>query len=71
MLFHPQSLPTKYPKASINMTSKTAVKLAAPPTLNNFLKENSKPKLNKRKMTPISDQTLILSLSVTVGIKGT
>ena len=46
-----------------------AVIEAVPPTFISFLKLNSSPKLNKRNITPISAQTLTLSMSFTVGKK--
>lgn len=53
----------------INKTFTIAVIEAEPPTLTNFLKLNSKPKLNRRKITPISPQMLMLLVSVTDGKK--
>ena len=46
-----------------------AVIEAVPPTLSNFLKLNSNPKLNNRNITPISAQIVILFVSLTVGKK--
>ena len=40
---------------------------ADPPTFISFLKLNSSPKLNNKKITPISAQTFTLFTSLTVG----
>ena len=41
---------------------------AVPPTVINFLKENSNPMANKRNITPMSAHIFILAGSDTVGI---
>jgi hypothetical protein len=49
------------------MISTKAVMEASPPTRINFLKLNSRPRLNKRKITPISASVSMFSTSATVG----
>jgi hypothetical protein len=56
MVAQPSILPVKYPAASMNITSKTAVTEAGAPTFISFLKLNSNPRLNRRNITPISAQ---------------
>ena len=41
---------------------------AGPPTLTIFLKLNSSPRANRRKMTPMSDQVWMLAVSMTEGV---
>ena len=65
----PINLPAKYPRIIIENIWVKAVIEAVPPTLSSFLKLNSNPKLNNRNMTPISAQTVILFVSLTVGKK--
>ncbi len=67
MTDQPRSCPVKNPKTSISTTSTMAVMEAEPPTLTSFLKLNSSPRLNSRKITPISDQVWIPFSSTTVG----
>jgi hypothetical protein len=68
---HPKIFPIKNPKPFINVMPTIAVMKATPPTFTSFLKLNSRPSENKRKMTPISDHIFIPSSSTTVGIKET
>ena len=42
--------------------------IAAPPTFTIFLKLNSNPSANSRKITPISAQVCILAVSITDGV---
>ncbi|MNL51475.1 hypothetical protein D3C87_1745770 [compost metagenome] len=58
---HPIAFPATKPISSINTTSTIAVIDAEPPTLTSFLKLNSRPRLNNRKITPISAQIWILA----------
>ncbi len=51
----------------MKQTVTSAVMPEVPPTFATFLKLNSSPRLNSRKITPSSDQTLMLSSSSTVG----
>src|SRR6476660_2231773 len=61
--------PTLYPSTSITTICVMAVTDAVPPTFINFLKLNSSPRLNNKKITPISAQTSTLFISVTDGKK--
>ena len=60
--------PTKYPTTTIQIISTIAVMEAEPPTLSNFLKLNSNPRLKRRKITPIFAQISTLCSSATDGI---
>ena len=51
----------------MKMISNSAVIDASPPTRMSFLKLNSSPRLNSRKITPISANVSIFSTSATVG----
>ena len=51
----------------MKIISTKAVTEADPPTFTNFLKLNSRPKLKRRKITPISAKVLILVASTTEG----
>jgi hypothetical protein len=68
MRLQPRACPKNQPTPSMNATVTSAVMPAVPPTLITFLKLNSKPKLNSRKITPNSLQTPMLASSITVGV---
>ena len=66
--FQPKEVPTVIPSNIIQNIIVQAAIIAAPPTLTIFLKLNSKPKANKRKITPISAQVCIFAVSITEGV---
>ena len=66
---NPIRFPAVYPRNIIPHTMVKVAITALNPTFSNFLKEKSSPMANKRKMTPISAQILILAVSETVGKK--
>lgn len=65
---HPNDMPTRNPRSIMNDMMVTAAMAAVCPTFNNFLKLKSNPKLNSRKMTPISDHEPMSDVSDTVGV---
>ena len=67
ILDHPKSCPEINPMTSIMVTSKSPVIAAVLPTFTNFLKLNSKPKLNSKKITPISAHISMVLISVMDG----
>jgi hypothetical protein len=52
--FHPKAVPTATPNNIIQNIIVQAAIIAAPPTLTIFLKLNSSPKANSKKITPMS-----------------
>jgi hypothetical protein len=71
IVLQPSSWPRKKPAVAINVCSVSAVTPAVPPTATSFLKLNSSPKLNRRKITPISLHVVMFFSSATVGKKPT
>ena len=69
--FHPKDQPTNIPTSIMQKMMVQAAMTAVPPTFTSFLKLNSSPKANNRKITPISDQVWIFAISMTEGVKGT
>ena len=67
IIVHPSADPVTMPTMNIPTQFVPAVISAALPTFSNFLKLNSNPRLNSRKMMPISDHWSTLSTLVTVG----
>ena len=65
----PNANPTKKPKTIINETITNAAIIAVRPTLINFLKLKSNPKLNNKKMIPISAHVPMSEAPETVGVK--
>ena len=65
---NPIAVPTKYPVVIIPINTVIAPTIAVPPTFISFLMLKSRPRLNSRKMTPISPQVLMLTVSDTVGM---
>ena len=65
---HPKLIPTPIPKRIIQNIMVQAAMTAVPPTFTIFLKLNSSPNANRRKITPISAQVLILAESITEGV---
>ena len=66
----PKPIPTPIPNKIIQKMMVQAAMMAEPPTLTIFLKLNSKPRANSKKMTPISAHVLILAVSITEGVYG-
>ena len=65
---HPKLIPTPIPKRIIQNIMVQAAMTAVPPTFTIFLKLNSSPNANRRKITPISAQVLIFAESITEGV---
>src|SRR5690606_28335742 len=61
--FQPSNFPVVKPTIIISTICTAAVILADPPTLTSFLKLNSSPKLNSKKITTISAHTSTFSIS--------
>ena len=68
MRFHPKAVPTATPNNIIQNIIVQAAIIAAPPTFTIFLKLNSNPKANSKKITPISAQVCIFAVSITEGV---
>ena len=69
MLDHPNRWPTMLPSDIMqNMTAQAAM-MGPAPMRNIFLNENSRPRVNIRKITPMSAQVCMLPVSATVGVK--
>jgi len=64
----PNPVPTATPNNIIQKMMVHAAIIAAPPTFTIFLKLNSNPSANSRKITPISAQVCILAVSITDGV---
>ena len=64
----PSIVPVRYPSVIIPVRIVMAPIIAVPPTFSSFFILNSKPRANKRNITPISAHILMLSILVTVGI---
>ena len=69
ILLHPKAEPTVKPRKIIPKMMVRAAMMAGPPTLTIFLKLNSNPRANRRKMTPMSLQTWMLAVSMTDGVR--
>jgi hypothetical protein len=69
IVVQPSNFPKKYPVIVMKIISTKAVMEADPPTRINFLKLNSRPRLKRRMITPISAKVSIFSRSATVGTK--
>ena len=66
---HPKILAIRKPMQNITTASEKTVIAPGPPTFFSFLKLNSSPNPNRRKITPIFPQNSTLSTSVAVGMK--
>ena len=64
----PNPVPTATPNNIIQKMMVHAAIIATPPTFTIFLKLNSNPSANSRKITPISAQVCILAVSITDGV---
>ena len=67
MWLHPKLRPTREPIVIINVMTLTAAMIGRSPIFTIFLKENSRPRVNMMKMTPMLDHVSILLVSDTVG----
>jgi len=69
ILLQPKADPTRNPSTIMPKMMVRVVMMAGPPALTIFLKLNSSPRANSRKMTPISLQTWMLAVSITDGVR--
>ena len=56
------------PTPAINAMTKQALTMGVMPIFTIFLNENSRPRVNMRKMTPMELHVSTLSVSLTVGV---
>ena len=68
MLSQPKSAPRKRPTPIMQNMTVQAAMTGPMPILTIFLKENSSPRVNIRKITPISDHRCMLVKSSTEGV---
>ena len=68
ILPHPKSPPVNAPTSIMPMMMATAAMIGAAPIFSIFLNENSSPRANSRKMTPMSLHVCTPSMSVTLGM---
>ena len=66
--FQPKAWPVKNPTVIMHRMMEQAAMMGAAPIFMIFLNENSKPRANRRKMTPMSLHRCTFSISVTLGI---
>ena len=66
--FHPNPVPTATPSSIMQKIMVHAAIMAAPPTFTIFLKLNSSPNANNKKMTPISAHVCMFAVSITEGV---
>ena len=68
MLPHPKKCPTVLPTLIMQNMTEQAAMTGPMPIFTIFLNENSSPKVNIKKMTPMSAQVCMLLISVTLGV---
>ena len=68
MLPQPKRCPTPLPTLIMLNIVRQAAMTGPMPIFTIFLKENSRPRVNMRKITPRSAQVCTLAVSVTVGV---
>ena len=69
ILLQPKAEPTVKPRKIIPKMMVRAAMIAGPPTFTIFLKLNSSPRANRRRITPMSDHTWMLAVSITDGVR--
>ena len=69
ILLQPKLEPTVNPRKIMPKMMVRAAMTAGPPTFTIFLKLNSRPRANRRKITPMSDQVWMLAVSMTEGVR--
>ena len=65
---HPSIRPAVLPIPAIKAMTRQALTMGFTPIFTIFLKENSSPRLNIRKMTPMELHVSMLAVSLTVGV---